>query len=91
MVPPARSPGHRRVKLNGDLACSAYYAPRVDFQRLTEDLMHALLNDIVGDADVSAALSQLPVQPTHKCVTCTIGTRALTSNCVCGRCRVRSS
>ena len=50
-----------------------------DFQRLTEDLMHALLNDIVGDADVSAALSQLPVQPTHKCVTCAIGTHAVTS------------
>jgi hypothetical protein len=38
------------------------------FQRLAEDLMHALLNDIVGDADVSNALSELPIQPTHKCV-----------------------
>jgi hypothetical protein len=37
------------------------------FQRLAEDLMHALLSDIVGDADISAALSELPVQPTHKC------------------------
>jgi hypothetical protein len=37
------------------------------FQRLAEDLMHALLNDIVGDADISAALSELPVQPTHMC------------------------
>lgn len=37
------------------------------FQMLAEDLMHALLNDIVGDSDVTAALSALPVQPTHKC------------------------
>ncbi len=37
------------------------------FQQLAEDLMHALLNDIVGDADITAALSALPVQPTHKC------------------------
>jgi hypothetical protein len=37
-----------------------------DFQRLAEDLMHALLSDIVADADVSAALAQLQVQPTHK-------------------------
>ena len=37
-----------------------------DFQRLAEDLMHALLSDIVADADVSAALAQLRVQPTHK-------------------------
>ena len=38
-----------------------------DFQRLAEDLMLALLQDIVGDADVGAAISELPIQPTHKC------------------------
>lgn len=37
-----------------------------DFQRLAEDLMHALLSDIVADADISAALGELQVQPTHK-------------------------
>jgi hypothetical protein len=38
-----------------------------DFQRLAEDLMHALLSDVVSDADISAAISELPQQPTHKC------------------------
>ena len=52
-----------------------------DFQRLTEDHVHALLNDIVGDADISAAISHLPTQPTYKCVTRAI----LYSRSACGR------
>lgn len=47
-----------------------------DFQRLAEDLMHALLSDVVSDADISAAISELPQQPTHKYVQLT--TRPLT-------------
>jgi hypothetical protein len=88
---PGTASSHDDIKAGGGVQVVPDQQKDTDFQRLTEDLMHALLNDIVGDADVSAALSQLPLPPTHKCVTCIIGTRALTSNCACGRCRLRSS